>query len=73
MIQGSGRAGPRIERLDRHRRPTHKRRGLHPVEETGVCGCGWVWGPRTDRTGDGYRGDDGDERHTRDDLIQVHV
>ena len=72
-IQASGGPGPWILGLDRHRRPARKRRDLDSMEEAGVHRGSRAGDPRTDRTGDGDRGEDGDERHARDDPEVSHV
>ena len=73
MVQAPGGPGPWILGLDRHRRPARKRCDLDTLEETGVHGGCWAGDPRTDWTGDGDHGEDGDERHARDDLEASHV
>ena len=73
VVQASGGPGPWILGLDRHRRPARRRRDLDTMEETGVHGGGWAGDPRTDWTRDGDHGEDGDERHARDDLEASHV
>jgi hypothetical protein len=65
-IQVSGGPGPWILGLDRHRRPARKRCDLDTFEEAGVGAGKRAGDPRTDRTRDGDRGEDGDERHARD-------
>ena len=50
-----------------------KARDLDAMEETGVhagLGAGTL---RADGTWDGDRGEDGDERQSRDDLVASHV
>ena len=73
LSQASGGPGPWILGRCRHRRPLRERSDLDSFEEVGVDGGGRAGDPRTDRTRDGDRGEDGDERHARDDPEASHV
>jgi hypothetical protein len=50
-----------------------KARDLDTMEETGVHGGLGAGTLRADWTWDGDHGEDGDERHARDDLLASHV
>jgi hypothetical protein len=69
----SGGPGTWVLGWDRRHRPSRLRIDLDRSEETGVQASFAAGDPRTDRTRDGDRGEQGDERQARDDFSGSHV